>query len=60
MKYYKIVIDKEIKGVVNSFNFFVENSGSLISSTDSLGQFVEYEGQLYRDYWMLPIPNNKR
>lgn len=60
MKYYKIVIDKEIKGVVNSFNFFVENSGSLISSTDSLGQFVEYEGQLYRDYWMPPIPNNKR
>ena len=60
MKYYKIVIDKEIKGVVNSFNFFIENNKKLISSTDSLGQFVEYEGKLYRDYWMPPIPNNKR
>ena len=60
MKYYKIVIGKEIKGVVNSFNFFIENYGKLISSTDSLGQFVEYEGLLYRDYWMAPIPNNKR
>lgn len=60
MKYYKIVIDKEIKGVANSFNFFIENNGKLISSTDSLGQFTEYEGVLYRDYWMPPIPDNKR
>ena len=60
MRYYKIVINKEIKGVVNSHHFFIENYEKLISSTDSLGQFVEYEGQLYRDYWMQPIPNNKR
>lgn len=60
MKYYKIMIDKEIKGVVNSQNFFIENYGKLISSTDSLGQFAEYEGKLYRDYWMQPIPNNRR
>lgn len=60
MKYYKIVIDKEIQGVANPFNFFIENNGKLISSTDSLGQFVEYEGILYRDYWMPPIPNNTR
>ncbi len=60
MKYYKIVIGKEIKGVINSFNFFIENNGKLISSTDSLGQFVECDGILYRDYWMPPIPNNRR
>ena len=60
MKYFKIIIDKEVKGAVSSFNFFIENNGKLISSTDSLGQFVEYDGLLYRDYWMPPIPNNTR
>lgn len=62
MKYYKLVANHEFIGVVHSGNFFAENarSGRLVTSNEILGQFVEYKAKLYRDYWMQPVPNDKR
>lgn len=61
MKYYKLLSDEFI-GVVTSSDFVRENpnNGWLLTSNESLGQFVSFENKLYRDYWMQPIPNNTR
>lgn len=60
MKYYKILGDNVFIGAITSGNFVAENqrTGWLLTSNESLGQFVSYEGQLYRDYWMQPIYNS--
>ena len=57
MKYYKIIVDNNFVGVIDSGAFLEENPRShrLRYSTDIEGQFVDYYGTLYRDYWMLPI-----
>ena len=57
MKYYKIIVNNTFIGVINSGAFLVENSYThrLQISTDTQGQFVDYAGELYRDYWMRPI-----
>lgn len=60
MNYFKIIAGNTFIGAVTSYNFFIEVNKKLRSSNDILGQFVEYEGHLYRDYWMAPIPNNSR
>jgi hypothetical protein len=62
MKYYKIIIGNNFIGVINSTNFFKENTNrkKLTMADEILGQFVEYNGILYRDYWMKAIPNNTR
>ena len=62
MKYYKIIIDNNFIGAINSNNFFQESATKkhLTLSDENLGQFVEYQGILYRDYWMKPIPDNHR
>lgn len=62
MKYYKIIIENEFIGAINSNNFFKESTTKkhLTLSDENLGQFVEYQGILYRDYWMRPIPDNHR
>lgn len=59
MKYYKL-LDDEFIGVVNSNDFVRENpvNGWLLTSNESLGQFVSFGNKLYRDFWMQPIPNN--
>ena len=59
MKYYKL-LDDEFIGVVSSNNFVRENpnNGWLLTSNESLGQFVSFENKLYRDFWMQPIPNS--
>lgn len=59
MKYFKIIENKEIIGVVNSNNFFIDDSNWLLTSNDILGQYVEYNGILYRDYWMAPTVSNR-
>lgn len=61
MKYYKILNENTFIGVANSGNFVAENqrTGWLLTSNENLGQFVSYEGQLYRDYWMQPVHNSK-
>lgn len=59
MKYFKIVKNEELVGVITSNNFFIENANSLVASNDALGQYVEYNGKLYRDYWMQPTINER-
>ena len=60
MKYFKLLTTEEIVGVIDSRNFVQvnPNNGWLLTSNENLGQFVSYKNQLYRDFWMQPIPNN--
>ena len=60
MKYFKLLATNNLIGVVNSRDFVKINSnnGWLLTSNENLGQFVSYQNQLYRDFWMQPIPNN--
>ena len=61
MKYYKIIVDKTFIGAVHSGQFAVENaSHKLFLCNDAVGQFVSYNGLLYRDYWMRPIEQTER
>lgn len=62
MKYYKIVNAAEFLGAVSSRDFVAQNpiNGWLLTSNETHGQFVVFGEQLYRDYWMQPIPNINR
>lgn len=57
MKYFKIVLDKEFIGAINSYDFLVEVKNKLRAASESTGQFIEIDGVLYRDSWMAPTPN---
>lgn len=59
MNYYKIIYNNNLIGVINSYNFFEEINDKLIASNDILGQYIEYENTLYRDYWMQPAYGNR-
>lgn len=58
MKYYKIKVNNTLD-VITSNNFFIDNGNQLLASNEVLGQYVEYNGALYRDYWMAPILSDK-
>lgn len=60
MKYYKLISDDNFIGAVTSNNFVSENSRThwLLSSNEEYGQFVIYQNNVYRDYWMAPIIDN--
>lgn len=60
MKYYKLISDNNFIGAVTSNNFVSENSRThwLLSSNEEYGQFVIYQNNVYRDYWMAPTINN--
>lgn len=58
MKYYKIEVNNTLD-VITSNNFFIDNGNQLLASNEIVGQYVEYNGMLYRDYWMAPILNDK-
>ena len=62
MKYYKIIIDKTFIGSVRSGQFVAENTTNhkLYFCAEDKGQFVNYDGILYRDYWMQPLFTNTR
>lgn len=62
MKYYKILRDSHFVGVITSSAFVAENARTrwLLTSDETLGQFVTFGGQLYRDYWMQPLYNVDR
>lgn len=62
MKYYKLILNNTFIGVVSSMNFVVENSRThwLLSSNEEYGQFVIYEDNIYRDYWMAPTLDNTK
>ena len=60
MKYYKIVSNSTFIGVINSNNFCVQNpyNGWMLNANEEEGQFVLFNNQLYRDYWMRGINAN--
>lgn len=60
MKYYKLISDNNFIGAITSNNFVSENSRThwLLSSNEEYGQFVIYQNNVYRDYWMAPIIDN--
>ncbi len=61
MKYYKIILDNTFIGVVHSGQFVKESNESkkLFYSDEQNGQFVNYKGILYKDYWMPPVITDK-
>lgn len=59
MKFYKIIKDDKFLGVVSSFNFFKFNPlyHNFLSSDEKEGQFISFNGEFYRDYWMKALPD---
>jgi len=57
MKYYKLVLDNQIIGAISSRNFirFSPRTNSYLRCDENLGEYISYEGQLYRATWMCPI-----
>lgn len=57
MKYYKIIDNNVVIGVINSNNFieFQPVTSCFLRSNEEHGEFVSYNGSLYRDTWMKPI-----
>lgn len=60
MKYYKIIKDNSFIGATYSGRFVAQspNNGRLFYANEITGQFVKYNGNLYRDYWMAEIGNS--
>ena len=60
MKYYKIIQNNNFIGVVNSSDFIHYQPYDHVfdSGNESNGEFIEYQGKLYRDSWMVPTPND--
>ena len=61
MKYYKLINNNTFIGVVHSGAFVKENAnGTRLFYSDELrGEFVDYKGLLYRDYWMTPTHSSR-
>lgn len=57
MKYYKMINDNEIIGAISSNNFiyFSPVAKCFLRSTEQQGEYISYNGLLYRDTWMRPI-----
>ena len=61
MKYFKLINNNTIIGVINDNNFFNYSpiSHLLYPTLESNGEYVSYNNKLYRDYWMKTIVTNK-
>lgn len=61
MKYYKLINDNTLIGVIHSGAFVKEsaNGARLFYSDEVRGEFVDYKGLLYRDYWMVPTHSSR-
>ena len=61
MRYYKIFKDDKFIGIARSLNYltYQEQNNLLVITDEDKGQFVEYNGQLYRDTWMKPLPSRQ-
>lgn len=59
MKYYKIMQDNEFVGAVCSDDFvrYQQKHQCYIGTNEQYGEFVSYNGILYRCTWMKPIKN---
>lgn len=57
MKFYKMIQDNEVIGAINSDNFVAYQpvTQCFLRSDEKYGEFVNYNGSLYRDTWMKPI-----
>lgn len=57
MKYYKMLKDNAFVGAVSSKNFIRYNPvvDCLILSNEQDGEFISYQGSLYRTSWMRPV-----
>ena len=62
MKFYKILVEGTFIGAIHSGLFVAESATGkrLFHSDEDHGQYAEYQGVLYRDYWMAPIVNEER
>lgn len=59
MKYYKIIVDNTFIGVVHSGLFVKQTKTNMFYSNESRGQYVNYNGILYHDYWMQPVESSQ-
>lgn len=61
MKYYKLVLDNTIIGAVTSNNFirFSTVAQRFVRTDEELGEYLEYNGVIYRSSWMRPIVRQK-
>lgn len=57
MKYYKLILNNNIIGVVNSDNFikFSPVIQDFLISNEAEGEYISLYGKFYRDTWMKPI-----
>lgn len=62
MKYYKLLKDNEFIGAVTSNNFVSYSSIAecFLRSDETKGEYISYNGQLYRSEWMAPIVKQKK
>ena len=59
MKYFKMINDNSFIGAIHSGQFVAQSPDKpkLFYANELTGQFVSYQGTLYRDYWMVAIEN---
>lgn len=57
MKYYKLIQDNQIIGVISSKNFvsFSTFGQCFVRKDEQTGEYISYNGKLYRAMWMTPI-----
>ena len=57
MRYYKIIKDDQFIGVINSNNFvhFQPIISGFLIADEERGEYVNYNGLLYRSLWMKPL-----
>ena len=57
MKYYKLMKDNAIVGAVSSDNFvrYSRITRSFKRADENTGEYISYQGQIYRTPWMRPI-----
>lgn len=57
MKYYKLILNNEIVGIADSDSFikFSPKTRSFLRANEETGEFINWNGEFYRDTWMKPI-----
>lgn len=62
MKYFKLIDNSLIIGVITSNNFMHYNSISdgYMRADEQIGEYVSYKGRFYRDGWMQPFIRQER
>lgn len=62
LNYYKIINDNTICGACSSLDFrrYQTKHGIVLACDETAGQYLEHQGILYHDVWMLPVTTNNR